>query len=510
MAGDDMGLDRRRPGSPFGNGTEPVAVVLPWPERARDDSERAALEGLHKLFASSLSQLGREVGAELELTRRPHRRPCWLIGPAPLNPELADLERRPQEDPILEIDRSRRRLISDAPTLTGVYETFSLLFSVRRLADGVWPVRPCDNLDDALDTVMREVATTWPSFVLHAIDWQHVCDRHLPLVRAARDPVPAIQAWLAELRDGHTWLRCRQRRGQLPYGAVVRDDDALLWHVPSHTEGWRAGARAGFRLLGVESRAWFERTAATPHQRPLLAGRGLLEGPIGAEITCVAEGPAGERVHWRERIPEWPWPSAVEHRRLRSGAGYLRINLWLRGHGVDEAIDRAFAELACAPGLIVDLRGNGGGDLNLARSFRDRFLREPGPVGTIQYRDPDGGLTEPEPILAEPAPLERRWAGPVRFLTDPLTYSSSEDALLGLQGLPHVRVVGERSGGGSGRVRRLRLLADWDLTITTCHTFARTGECIEGRGVAVDLPVAIARPSPNDDDLVLAAADVGW
>jgi carboxyl-terminal processing protease len=93
----------------------------------------------------------------------------------------------------------------------------------------------------------------------------------------------------------------------------------------------------------------------------------------------------------------------------------------------------------------------------------------------------------------------------VRFLTDPLTYSASEDALLGLQGLPHVRVVGEASGGGSGRMRVLRFLPGWNVTSTTCHTSTVAGHVVEGHGIPVDHPVR-AQPRAREDD-ALAAAD---
>ena len=65
---------------------------------------------------------------------------------------------------------------------------------------------------------------------------------------------------------------------------------------------------------------------------------------------------------------------------------------------------------------------------------------------------------------------------------------ASEDALLGLHGQPHVRVLGAPTGGGSGRVRSLRLLPGWRLTVSSCQTFTTDGRCIEGSGFPVDGP----------------------
>jgi carboxyl-terminal processing protease len=89
-------------------------------------------------------------------------------------------------------------------------------------------------------------------------------------------------------------------------------------------------------------------------------------------------------------------------------------------------------------------------------------------------------------------------------LTDELTFSSSEDFLLGLQGLPHVAVVGRRSGGGSGRPRSLRLLPGWLLTVSTALTYDREGRCVEGAGIPVDVEV---RDQPWPGDPILRTAE---
>jgi carboxyl-terminal processing protease len=186
------------------------------------------------------------------------------------------------------------------------------------------------------------------------------------------------------------------------------------------------------------------------------------------------------------------------------------VRVWTTGSDFDAAVDAAFDDLRRCPALIVDLRGNGGGDITLARSFRDRFLREAGVLGSIRYSVAHDALSDAEPILGEPAPTRARWDGPVRFLTDPLTYSASEDALLGLQGLPHVEVVGEPSGGGSGRVRALRLTPGWRLTISTALTYDRNGRCVEAAGIPVDRPVRPDRVTPDGVDVVLEEADGAW
>lgn len=85
-----------------------------------------------------------------------------------------------------------------------------------------------------------------------------------------------------------------------------------------------------------------------------------------------------------------------------------------------------------------------------------------------------------------------RWAGRLTVLTDPSTYSAAEDFLVGLQGLDHVTVLGERTGGGSGRPRIPPLGPDLSLRISTAITYDRSGNPVERRGIVPDGPLTSA------------------
>jgi len=251
----------------------------------------------------------------------------------------------------------------------------------------------------------------------------------------------------------------------------------------------------------------WDRTASTPHQKPFLVGRRLLSKPIGTIQQLTAQSPTGKILEWDEMTQIKLYDPVVSWRKLKSGNGYLKITAWLRGKNIDKLLDQAFKELSCCNTLIVDLRNNPGGDLFLAHSFRNRFISESRTVGYIMQTLPDGSMSEKESIMAKPAAIEKRWRKPVRFLTDPLTYSASEDMLLGLQGQENIEIVGEPSGGGSGRVRLIRLIPGWILTISTAITSDIYGNCIEGRGIPVDTLVVPDRANSGNLDIVLSKAD---
>jgi carboxyl-terminal processing protease len=465
---------------------EPQAVVV-LPE------SDPTLGGERELLELERAEFEAELGTSVELASvDPGDGARWLL--------VVDEEH--EGLPRTEVDRDTRLIVSRAADVGGLFEAMNLLRTVVRRKANL-EVTDCATVDDAIERVVDEVADTYPAFALRGLDWEEICDRHVERVRRAGDPLPALQTWLAELQDGHTWVW--PSMGNLPY-AIRADDVATFVRVREETAGYKAGVRVGWELVAIDDlpvdvAGWLGRAAAPPHARALIAGRRLLARPIGVSRALTARSPTGEAVTWAEAPAPLPPGDLVSWWRLDSGAAYVRIAVWAAGHGVEDAIDAAFDELCRCDRLVLDIRGNPGGNLVLASRTRARFLRSETLLGSIRYSVGEGRLSEPFPLVAEPASREQCWTGRLAVLTDSLTFSSSEDFLLGLQGLEHVAVVGQPSGGGSGRARSLRLLPGMTLTVSTALTYDRAGHCVEGAGVPVDVLAS------GSDEEVLAVAE---
>lgn len=390
-----------------------------------------------------------------------------------------------REDNRLVWDRDRLVLTSHAKDADGWMMTINQLHSVVALQVDSVSDGAHGTMAEAVGRLRREVAGTFPGFGIRGLDWTAITARHLR-GDGSTMTFEDVQRWIAELGDAHTAVRRPGSAYHPPYAVELGPERATIRRVREASDAWNAGVRVGWVLELDDPAGWIGRNGAPPHTHALTAGRRAIALEGIRERTFAATRPGGERVAWVEHAVPPALDRVFGWRRHDARTGVMWLANWFTGLGFEDALDDALEALRDAERLVLDLRGNTGGNLLLATETRRRFLRERTLLGTIRFTRGDGTLADPVELRDEPARDRVRWAGELIVLTDPLTYSASEDFLLGLQGLPHVTVVGQRSGGGSGRPRTIPLLDDMLVTISTALTFDRNGVCVEGHGIPVD------------------------
>ncbi len=503
-----------RPGNdarPFA-GEAWCATVLP----AMPDDPFDPMASFATLLVGEQAELEAELGCPVRWATGADARVApvrCLIGPAALNPAFADAGLTPSAEPVVTVDRDRRLVAIDGPDVGAVGAAFQLLRSAFRSgANRSTPFVP-PSAEGTFDTLAEEALETYPAFALRGLDWDAIVGRHRMDVLATDASLVSMQRWFADLQDAHTWVKDGRINARLPYQAWVEPGRAWLVAVPTWSAAWAAGVRPGDPLLDVDGDAWWSRTAATPRTRPTVTGFRWLAGAVGAERQLRSTSGTGRIIEWTETYQPLPWIEPVSWSVLPSGTAYLRIRGWLHTAAWWERIEAAFRDFAGRARLLVDLRGNVGGSLVAAKRFRDRFLPDETLLGSIQFSIGAGRLSELSPMVGQP-PVSGTWNRPVRFLIDRITYSASEDAILGLGGLPHVQIVGEPSGGGSGRPRTIQLRDGLFASISTALTFDRDGRCVEGHGVPVDVALPIEEHLRDPRRLpaaeILAMADRDW
>jgi carboxyl-terminal processing protease len=150
-------------------------------------------------------------------------------------------------------------------------------------------------------------------------------------------------------------------------------------------------------------------------------------------------------------------------------------------------------------GIVMDLRGNGGGHLNEATGLVGLFVPN-GPV--VQLRETNGSIERLD--VPEPGPL---WDGPLAVLVDRTSASASEIFSAAIQDYHRGIVIGQQTYG-KGTVQNLYPLDRWalgpnagygQLTVTIGKYYRVTGDSVQNRGVIPE----IALPS------LISTDDVG-
>jgi len=152
-------------------------------------------------------------------------------------------------------------------------------------------------------------------------------------------------------------------------------------------------------------------------------------------------------------------------------------------------------------GLVIDLRGNGGGHLTEATALSGLFI-DNGPV--VQLRNSNGRISR----LDDPDPVARvAYNGSLAVLVDRFSASASEIFAAAIQDYARGVIVGQQTFG-KGTVQNLYSLDQYlraeddngfgQLTLTIGKYYRVTGESTQHRGVDPD----IALPSGIDAELV--------
>jgi hypothetical protein len=172
--------------------------------------------------------------------------------------------------------------------------------------------------------------------------------------------------------------------------------------------------------------------------------------------------------------------------------GYLGISTFDR-QGIAAAVDTALAALGDSlPGLIVDVRSNGGGSEAQARAVAGHFARQRVLYAYHRYKSGPGhdDFGPSIPDYLEPSG-RHRYYGPIAVLTNRGVYSAAEDFVLAMRALPRVTTVGDTTGGGSGNPIARELPNGWIVHVPRWQLWGVGGTFFEGVGLAPDVPVQI-------------------
>ena len=221
-------------------------------------------------------------------------------------------------------------------------------------------------------------------------------------------------------------------------------------------------------------------------------------------VNLSASHDYGRYWSWREDYPanfsdsllraylgtDYKIASGLSYRILDDNIGYMRYESFSSPIG-EGNLDEALTYLILCQGLIIDIRGNGGGDLTNAEKLAARFCQEKTLVGYMQHKT-GPGHSEFSPLEAhylEPS-SNIRWHKPVVVLTNRHVFSAANEFTMYMKTLPQVKVVGDHTGGGAGMPFSSSLPNGWSVRFSAVPTYDARRQSTEF-GIAPDYYVSL-------------------
>jgi len=367
------------------------------------------------------------------------------------------------------------------------------------------------------DQVWRTVNDKHFDPTFGGVDWAKVREQYEPrlaTVKTDAELYQLLQQMLGELHQSHFNIippesippdNVREpQMGGIGIDLQMLDGQAVITRVEENSAAARAGIRTGFIIKQVDDTTVeqaiqkFARAKLSAAMKRLQIGRAVNDKVLGKPDTEVRVVYLDERNRQREaqlvrerlkgemssRVGQFPPRySEFESRRLASGIGYIRFNIFtlnLLGR-----IQNAIRDMNDVPGLIIDLRGNPGGMGNMATAIASVLENRRVLLGTMKMRN---GQFE-----FRVTPQKNAYEGPVVILLDGRSGSTSEVFASGMQESGRAIIVGEQSVGAAlpSIIQKLPTGALLQCAIADFRT--PKGVLIEGRGVTPDVEALLSR-----------------
>lgn len=356
---------------------------------------------------------------------------------------------------------------------------------------------------EVFDDVWEIVNEKYYDPAFNGVNWRAVRERYRPQVdRVDGDEefYGVLKRMVGELHDAHTRFstpeerRERERLQAVSAGIAifeVENKPVVVWAEPN-SDAARAGVEEGMIAVTIDGKPIAEKLAeararvagsSTDRAVRLRIYRMLIEGGPGTTLRLKlarADGSTIDVVLTRRVVPD---KAVVASRRLASGLGYIKLTLWKSP--IRKDFKKALKQLADATGIVIDIRGNPGGEAEEVEKIASYFFNSHMPFGKFFSRSGKA-------IYLRTSDDDQVYKGPVAILVNEGSGSGSELFAGVMQESSRAILVGRRSCGcvlGISRYRKLK--GGGELAVSEYGYQSPQGKTFEGTGVTPNKQVEL-------------------
>jgi carboxyl-terminal processing protease len=340
---------------------------------------------------------------------------------------------------------------------------------------------------------------------LNGVDWGAVKKKYAARLENAvseTDFYALLDRMAGELHDSHTRVyspaqrdeRRKQKRADVGLSLKEIKGVVAIFSVAPDSEAARAGIKAGMIVRAINNR---------PVRRAMAEAReavGVSSSERATQLRVLSKlltgepetvlnlelADSGSRIYkftlTRRTVSSKP---QVTRQILPSGVAYLKFGKF--DEEIEKNIEDALRDLKDAPALILDLRGNGGGDGEVGLRFAGHFFNDKITVARIVTRDGKPPVAEMPMTLEAGKKDAQIFSRPVVILVNEGTASTSELITNAFQEQKRAVVFGTNSCGCVLAFLDFKpLKGGGDLTLSEFGFITAKGKKLEGAGVVPD------------------------
>ena len=344
------------------------------------------------------------------------------------------------------------------------------------------------------ETVWSTVNKTFYDPKFNGVDWRAARKKYAPIAAAATTDekfYKAINEMLSLLKVSHMQAgsaadvakRFKQAPGVTGIGLRNVEGRITVYRSLKGYPADVAGIRPGYVVTAVDGikpadvRAAGKAIAGTPGTTVNV--RYLDENDAEHEATLTRQGLTD-----KGKIEGLSIYTLFDSTILEGGIGYLSFSSFVPS--LNDRIAAAVDSMKNAPAIIIDLRGNGGGDDSVALKIADRLFENKTQLMLVKTRK---GINRDVMVNGN----RNAYKGKVVILVDEASGSASEDLTAGLQEAGRAYVIGKTTLG-QDLDANIKELPDGGMLISAFgQSMTPKGIVIEGRGVIPDQEVALKR-----------------
>jgi len=191
-----------------------------------------------------------------------------------------------------------------------------------------------------------------------------------------------------------------------------------------------------------------------------------------------------------------------QHNFIENDLAYVRLNSFTEDI-TSTHLDYILTKYQSENGLILDLRENGGGKIAKAYELFERFIDE---EQTVAYTRIKNGLeynafSAPRPVSVKPHDGVR-FTKPLFVLIDRGSFSSTSIFALATKAFPHIKLIGQQTGGGLGMPNGGQLPNGWRYRFSVTQTLDLEQSPMSENGVLPDIEMSFNWDELTTDEIL--------